>query len=101
LPPSSGPESKPNKKPELCLPPALIPVSCSAYSSTLNMEAICFTETSVDFQRTTRRYIPDGTLHNHRCENLESYIVSPSLWVFKLRCQYLDYIAMDDRMANE
>jgi hypothetical protein len=31
------------------------------------------TETSVDFQRTTRRYIPeDGTLLNHRCENLKS-----------------------------
>jgi hypothetical protein len=30
--------------------------------------------TSVDFQRTTRRYIPeDDTLHNHRCENLKSY----------------------------
>jgi hypothetical protein len=29
------------------------------------------TETSVDFQRTTRRYIPeDRTLHKHRCENL-------------------------------
>jgi hypothetical protein len=33
-------------------------------------------ETSVDFQRTTRRYIPeDSTLHNHRCENLKSYIL--------------------------
>jgi hypothetical protein len=30
---------------------------------------------SVDFQRTTRRYIPeDGTLRNHRCENLKSYM---------------------------
>jgi hypothetical protein len=28
-------------------------------------------ETSVDFQRTTRHYISeDSTLHNHRCENL-------------------------------
>jgi hypothetical protein len=28
---------------------------------------------SVDFQRTTRRYIPeDSTLHNQRCENLKS-----------------------------
>jgi hypothetical protein len=42
--------------------------------STLKMEAICSSETSVDTQRTTRRYIPeDGTLHNHRCENLKSY----------------------------
>jgi hypothetical protein len=36
----------------------------SAYS-TLKMEAICSSETSVDFQRATRCY--------HRCENLTSY----------------------------
>jgi hypothetical protein len=34
-------------------------VSCLAYSSTLNMETTCFSETSVDFQRTIRRYIPE------------------------------------------
>jgi hypothetical protein len=35
----------------------------------------CFSETSVDFQQTSRRYIPeDSTLHNHRCENLKSYM---------------------------
>jgi hypothetical protein len=40
------------------------------------MEAICSSETSVDTPRTTRRYIPeDGALHNHRCENLKSYII--------------------------
>jgi hypothetical protein len=38
-------------------------------SSTLKMEAICSSETSVETQRTTRRHI-----HNHRCENLRSYI---------------------------
>jgi hypothetical protein len=49
-------------------------LSCSAYSSTLKMEAICSSETSVHFQQTTRRYIPeDSTLHNHCCENLKSY----------------------------
>jgi hypothetical protein len=32
-------------------------------ASTLKMEAICYSETSVDTQRTTRRYIAeDGTL---------------------------------------
>jgi hypothetical protein len=37
------------------------------------MEAIFSFETSVDFQRTTRRYIPeDSTLHNYLCENLKS-----------------------------
>jgi hypothetical protein len=51
------------------------------YSSTLRIEATCSPETSVDFQRTTRRYIPeDRTLHNHRCENLKSYINLKSLW---------------------
>jgi hypothetical protein len=43
-------------------------------SSTLKMEAICSSETSVDTQRTTKRYIPEvDTLNNHRCENLKSY----------------------------
>jgi hypothetical protein len=49
-------------------------VSCWACSSTLKREAICSSETSVHFLRTTRRYIPeDRTRHNHRCENLKSY----------------------------
>jgi hypothetical protein len=39
-------------------------VSSLAYSSTLKMEATCSSELSVDFQRTTRHYIPeDGILH--------------------------------------
>jgi hypothetical protein len=39
------------------------------------MEAIRSSETSGATQRTTRRHIPeDDTLHNHRCENLKSYI---------------------------
>jgi hypothetical protein len=29
------------------------------YSLTLKMEATCFSETSVDFQRTKRRYVPE------------------------------------------
>jgi hypothetical protein len=46
------------------------------FPSTLKMEAICSFESSVDFQRTTLRYIPeDSTLHNHRCDKLKSYIV--------------------------
>jgi hypothetical protein len=41
---------------------------------TLKMEALCSFETSVDTQRTTLRYIPeDGTIHNHRFENLKFY----------------------------
>jgi hypothetical protein len=38
------------------------------------MEAICSSETSVGFQRTTLRQSPeDSTLHNHLCQNLKSY----------------------------
>jgi hypothetical protein len=40
----------------------------------LKMDAIYSFETSVDFHRTTWRYIPeDSTLHNNGCENLGSY----------------------------
>jgi hypothetical protein len=40
------------------------------------MEATCFSETSIEFQRTTRRgVLEDRILHNHRCEDLQSYIV--------------------------
>jgi hypothetical protein len=35
-------------------------ISCLAYFSTLKMEATCSCETSVNFQRTTRRYIPEN-----------------------------------------
>jgi hypothetical protein len=39
-------------------------VLCLAYSWTVNMEATCSSETSVRFQRTTRRYIREHrTLH--------------------------------------
>jgi hypothetical protein len=47
-PPSSGSKNKSSK---LCWPPAFIPVSCWAYSSTLKMKAIFSSEMSVDFQR--------------------------------------------------
>jgi hypothetical protein len=50
----------------VCLPPAFVLVSCSAYSLTKKMEAICSSETSVDFQRATLCYIPEQrTLQNH------------------------------------
>jgi hypothetical protein len=56
-------------------PPACLLILAEIISSTLKMEAICSSETSVATQQTTRRHIPeDDTLHNHRCENLKSYI---------------------------
>jgi hypothetical protein len=59
-------------KPDLCtLSVSLILVSCYAYASTLKMEAICSSGTSVDSHRTDSRYILENrTLPDHRCENL-------------------------------
>jgi hypothetical protein len=49
-------------------------VSCLAYSSTLKMEAIFSSKTSLDLQRTTWCYVAEDTkLHKHSCENLRSY----------------------------
>jgi hypothetical protein len=55
--------------PALCWFPSL------AYFSTLKMEATCSSETSVNFQHISRRYISeDRTLHNHWCGNLNFYL---------------------------
>jgi hypothetical protein len=37
-------------------------VPCLAYSSTLKMETICSSETSIDFHRTAWRYIPQDII---------------------------------------
>jgi hypothetical protein len=60
-------------------------------SSTVKMEAICSSETSVETQRTTRRHIPeDDTLHNHRCEHLKSYKNFPDYLIdYKLKEGFL------------
>jgi hypothetical protein len=56
----------------LHLPPAFTLVSCSTYSSALTVEATCSSETSGDFQQSTRPYsgrtrgrssCPGGTKH--------------------------------------
>jgi hypothetical protein len=91
-PPHSGSKIKPSKKTGWkqvvsrlyafialcyagCSPPVFTLVSCLDCSSTLKMEAKFSSETSVDFQRTARSYIPQyRTLHNRRFENLKSYI---------------------------
>jgi hypothetical protein len=43
----------------LCLPPAFTLVSCLVYASTLKMEMTCSSETSVELQLTTWRYVPE------------------------------------------
>jgi hypothetical protein len=60
-PPFSGSKHKQSKKPERCLPSAFTPVLCWGYFSALKMEATCSSEMSVDFQRATRRHIPNDT----------------------------------------
>jgi hypothetical protein len=50
----------------------LLPATCFAYFSILNMEAVYFPETLVNFYWTTQRYIPEyNTFYGHRCENLK------------------------------
>jgi hypothetical protein len=64
--------------------------SCLAYSMTLNMEATRSSEKSVHFQRTTLYYIPeDRSFHNHRCENLNSYMMNEFLNIFIVQVKHL------------
>jgi hypothetical protein len=68
------------------------------YSSTLKIETIRSSETSGATQRTTRRHIPeDDTLHNHRCENLKSYI---SLSVFNLVLVFIYQLPLIPYICN-
>jgi hypothetical protein len=64
------------------------------YRIHLQEEAICSSETSVDIQRTERRYIPeDGTFPKHRCENLKSYM---NFYIFlqELHCVLLMHLCL-------
>jgi hypothetical protein len=48
-------------------------VVCSAYPSTLKLEAVLPFETLVNFYQSTWCYTPEGSpLHSHRCDNLKS-----------------------------
>jgi hypothetical protein len=68
-PPSSWSKNKLSK---ISAPTCLLHASfLLPYSTSLNMEVKYYSETSVDFQLTTG-VMEDGTLHNHRCENLKS-----------------------------
>jgi hypothetical protein len=54
-----------------------------AYSSTLKIEATCFSETSVDFQHTRLLYLrADKIVHYYRCENLKFYIRRLNIVIF-------------------
>jgi hypothetical protein len=46
------------------------------------MEVICFSETSVDFQWTTRLHIQeDNAVHKHRWENLKPYNIQTARYL--------------------
>jgi hypothetical protein len=69
-------------------------VPCWAYSPTMKIEATCSSESSVDFQRTAGRYIPeDRSLPNEMWIMVESEeppaYTNPQLpsYVFKLEVQ--------------
>jgi hypothetical protein len=55
-------------------PLAFTLVSCLTYFSTVQIEATCSSEKSVDFQRTTRRYIPQGRTLNKPCRHIPTAI---------------------------
>jgi hypothetical protein len=60
----------------LCLPHTFPLVPSTVNYSTLEMEKAFSSETSVDFQRTKRLYIPeDRTLHCYVCRVVSSKIV--------------------------
>jgi hypothetical protein len=63
-------------------------VHARGFFSTLKMEAIRSSETSVD-PRSTQRHIPeDNILHSHRCESLKSY----EIWFnWTIRYYVLEY----------
>jgi hypothetical protein len=64
--------------------------SRSASSSILKMEAICYSETMADFQRTTRCDTPeDRILRNHRCGNHKSYVVGVCLGAGDMSCDVI------------
>jgi hypothetical protein len=87
------------------LPHVFTLVSCSAYSLTLNMEALCSSEMLIDFQMTTRRCIPeDRTVHNHCCEDIRSVRIdtvhySKSKW--QIRCIHPQEICSSTRMRQD
>lgn len=57
------------------------------------LEVIFSSDTSVDFQRDTRRFIlEDKTLHNHRWENVKSYIELGQCHGFIYSLNYGSYI---------
>jgi hypothetical protein len=65
------------------------------------MKAICSSETSVDTQRTTRRYIPEDCIWSiYVCHNNQCYKFAIAVGYIR-RSMYVDYKASNGRIANE
>jgi hypothetical protein len=82
--PAQSVQNQPTFRRNTSPPSSFTLVSCLAYSSTLKLEATRSSETSADFQRATRRYIPQHrTIHNHRCENLKCYMFTKDVYFMR------------------
>jgi hypothetical protein len=65
------------------LPPAVSLVSGLAFSSILKLEATCPSETSVDFERNTRRYIPEERTLQRKCFYLKDNLRGNPVFLFR------------------
>jgi hypothetical protein len=66
-------------------------------ASTMKVELACSSETSAEFQRTTRSYIAeDRNLHSYRCENLKSNHVH----MCRQKTKGVSYFCLSTRMEE-
>jgi hypothetical protein len=70
-----------NKPTKSLLATCFMLVPCFAYSSTLKMNVTCSSETLVDFQQTTRQYIPEvrTLIHRHLGMSRKDFIACKKL----------------------
>jgi hypothetical protein len=77
-------------------------VSCLAYSLTLKMEATCTSEMSAEFQRITRRYIPEDKLTLYSRNDCHFPLFGPEKNISGLvkgALNRINYIAPNVRMS--
>jgi hypothetical protein len=70
-------------------------ISSLAYSSTLKMEATCSSETSVDFQRATLRYITEGKTLNLFFSPISRWSLGPNT------ASYIPELKRSEREARQ
>jgi hypothetical protein len=67
--------------------------SCVTCFSSLKMEAMCLYETSVDFHRTTRRYIPENSTWLCFISKQFSVLLSCGIFLLQRSCKICELIA--------